>query len=94
MNFILIKIIFSICIVISINACHTFEHQNIFIQNKHKNSNKELLNKKNNNSKVNDKKSMENIEMAPIDTPKHTAKVQKITLQKNVKTISLDMIFF
>jgi len=85
MNHILIKIIFGICIVISINACHTFEHQNIFIQNKYKNSNLELLDKEDKNSKVNNKKSKKDIEMAPIETPKKTEEVQKLALQKKVK---------
>tara|TARA_B100000963_G_C22577419_1_gene649162 strand:- start:248 stop:772 length:525 start_codon:yes stop_codon:yes gene_type:complete len=85
MNFILIKIIFSICIVIFFNACHTFEHQNIFLQNNYKNSNNDLLVKNNKNPQVNDKKSIENIEMAPIDTPRQTEKVKKLTLQKKVK---------
>ena len=86
MKHIIIKIIFTICIVISISACHTFEHQNIFIQNKYKDSNQELLNKKNKNSKVDNRKSRKNIEMAPIDTPKQKEKVQKLILQKKVKT--------
>ena len=47
MKSILIKIIFGFCIVFSINACHTFEHQNIFNQNINKSSNAEVLDKKN-----------------------------------------------
>ena len=85
MKSILIKIIFGICIVISINACHTFEHQNIFIQNKYKNSNQDLLDMKDTNSKIDNKKSKKDIEMAPIETPKKTEEVQKLALQKKVK---------
>ena len=86
MKHIIIKIIFSVCIVISISACHTFKHQNIFIQNKYKNSNKELLNKKNKNPKVSDRNSKKNIEMVTIHTPKQKEKVQKLNLQKKFKS--------
>ncbi len=86
MKSILIKIIFSFCIVISMNACHTFEHQNIFNQNINKNSNEKLLDKENMKSKLTSKKSTENIEMAPIDMPKKTEIIHKLTLKKQVKT--------
>ena len=79
-----IKIIFCICIVFFINACHTFEHQNIFIQNINKISNEELLNK-NKTSKFTDKKSTNNGEMAPIEMPKQTETVQKLALQKKIE---------
>ena len=85
MKYILNKIIFGFCIVISLNACHTFEHQNIFIQNTNKKLNGELLDKVNKNSNSIVKKSTKNIEMAPIDLPKQTEIVQKATLQKKVK---------
>ena len=84
MNFFLIKIIFVICIVISMNACHTFEHQNIFNQNINKNSNEKLLDKQNINLKFNNKKSVKKSEIAPINLPKQTEKVQKVALQKKV----------
>ena len=54
MNYILIKFIFGFCIVIFVNACHTFEHQNIWMQNVNKNSNQVLLDSENKNTKVND----------------------------------------
>ena len=85
MKFFLIKIIFSICIVISLNACHTFEHQNFFNQNINKSSNEKLMRKKNINSKFTVKKSIENSEMAPINLPKQTEIVQKEALQKQVR---------
>ena len=90
MKFFLIKIIFSICIVISINACHTFEHQNIFNQDFNKSSNEKLLDKENINLKLTVKKSTENIEMVPIDLPKPTKTVQKVALQKKVKKPNTD----
>ena len=85
MKSILIKIIFGFCIVFSVNACHTFEHQNIFIQNINKKSNERLLEKKIKNSKSNFKKSTNNSEMAPINLPKPSEIVLKIPLQKRLK---------
>ena len=85
MKSILIKIIFGFCIVFSINACHTFEHQNIFNQNISKNSNVEVLNKKNKSSKFTVDESTNNSEMAPIEIPKQTETVQKLALQKKVE---------
>ena len=80
----LIKIIFGLCIVIFINACHTFEHQNIFFQKNVKNLNQELVVLENNISEKSDTNSKEINEMAPIETPKKTEKVQKVALQKKV----------
>ena len=85
MKSILIKIIFGFCIVFSINACHTFEHQNIFNQNISKNSNEEVLNKKNKSSKFTVDETTNNSEMAPIEMPKQTETVQKLALQKKVE---------
>ena len=101
MKFSLIKIIFGICIVISINACHTFEHQNIFNQDFNKSSNEKLLDKENINLKLTVKKPTENremvpidlpkaTEMVPIDLPKATETVQKVALQKKVKKPNAD----
>jgi hypothetical protein len=86
MKSILIKIIFGFCIVISMNACHSFDHKNIFIHNINKNSNKELLDKENKTSKFTVNKSTNNSEMAPIDMPKQKERVQKLALQKQIKT--------
>ena len=84
MKFILIKIIFGFCTVIFINACHTYKHQNIFIQNINKNSNVELLDK-NENSKSTVEISKNNTDMAPIEMPKQTETVQKLALKKQVE---------
>ena len=83
MKYYLIKIIFCICIALIVNACHTFEHQNIFTQNINKVSTEKLLDKENSKSGI--KKSKNNNEMAPIDIPKQTEKVKKLALQKKVK---------
>ncbi len=78
----LIKIFFGFCIVFSMNACHTFEHQNIFIQNK--NSNEEVLDKKDKSAEFTVEETTMNSEMAPIEMPKQTQTVQKLDLQKQV----------
>jgi hypothetical protein len=72
------------------NSCHTFEHQNIFIQDVNKVSNEKLLEKENKNSKFSIKKSKSNNEMAPIVIPKQTETVKKLALQKKVKIPNAD----
>ena len=84
-----IKIIFSFCIVVFINACHTFEHQNIFLENVNKSSNQELISRENKKHKVHYKKSIETSVMAPIHKPKKTEKVQKLALHKNLEIPSI-----
>ena len=85
MKLVIIKIIFGFCIVISISACHTFEHQNLFIQNNDRNLSLTPMDKEKKNSKVNSKKTIENSEMAPIKRPSQTERVEKLALQKKVK---------
>ena len=85
MKSIFIKIIFGFCTVISINAWHIYKHKNIFIQNNNKNSNVELLDKKNKTSKFTVEKSTNNSEMAPVEMPKQTETVQKLALKKQVE---------
>ena len=90
MKYCFIKIIFCICIVFFINACHTLEHQSIFTQNINKVSNEVLLGTGNKNSKFSIKISENNNEMAPIDIPKQTESVTKLALQKKVKITNTD----
>ena len=85
MKYYLIRIIFCICIVFFINACHTLEHQNIPIQNINRNSNAELLDEKNKNTKFKIENSINNNEMAPIDMPKKIKSVKKLALRNKVK---------
>ena len=85
MKSIFIKIIFGFCTVIFLNACHTYKHQNIFIQNINKNSNVELLDKKNKTSKFTVENSTNNKEMAPIEMPNQTEIVQKLALKKQME---------
>ncbi len=79
------KIFLCFCIVISVNACHTFEHQNIFIQNKKNNISQQINKDDNLNEKIDNKKTSSTNEMAPIKTPDKKEKVAKVALQKNVK---------
>ena len=67
------------------NACHTFEHQNIFLKNIKQNLKQRLPDTELKNSKISEKKPINNSEMAPIDLPKQKERVQKLTLQKKVK---------
>ena len=85
MKSILIKIIFCFCIVFSINACHTYKHQTISIQNNNKNSHVELSDKKNKILKFTVEKFSNDNEMAPIEMPKQTEIVKKLALKKQVK---------
>ena len=85
MKYYLIKIIFCICIVVSLNACHIHEHQYIFINDINKNANEVLLDSENKKAELSVKKSIKDSEMAPINLPKQTEIVQKLALQKQVK---------
>jgi len=85
MKSILIKIIFGFCTVIFMNACHTYNHQNIFINNINENSTVELLDEKNKTSKFTVEKSTNINEMAPIEMPNQTETVQKLDLKKQVE---------
>ena len=90
MKSIINKIVFGFCIVIFMNACHTFEHQNIFLKNFKTNTNQEISKKENKNliinkNKIRDENISDNTEMAPINVPKQKEKVQKLTLKKSKK---------
>ena len=90
MKSILNKIIFVICIVISLNGCHTFEHENPFVENNKGFLNQKIPDIKNKNTliskkNINNEKLLNNTEMAPIKTPSRKDKVQKLPLQKKVR---------
>lgn len=87
MKTIINKIIFAFCIVIFMSACHNFEHQNIFLKNIKQNVKERLPDTEIKNSKISEKKPINNSEMAPIDLPKQKERVQKLTLQKQVKIL-------
>ena len=89
MKSILNKIIFGICIVITLNGCHTFEHENPFVENNKGFLNQKIPDIKNKNTliskkNINNEKLLNNSEMAPIKTPSRKDKVQKLPLQKNL----------
>ena len=84
MKTIFIRIIFYFCIVVSINACQTIDHQKNFVNNVNKNKN-EILQNNNKKSKFSVKNSVKSNDMAPINLPKQTDTVQKLALQKQVK---------
>ena len=67
------------------SACHTFKHQNIFLENIKQNIKQQTLDTEIKNSKISEKKPLNNSEMAPIDLPKQKERVQKLTLQKKAK---------
>lgn len=90
MNSIINKIIFAFCIVIFMSACHTFEHQNIFLKNIKQNLKQQTPDTEIKNSKISEKKPINNSEMAPIDLPKQKERVQKLTLQKQIKIPKLN----
>ena len=85
MKSIINKIIFAFCILIFMSACHTFKHQNIFLENIKQNLKQQTPDTEIKNSKISEKKPINNIEMAPINLPKQKERVQKLTLQKQVK---------
>ena len=55
MKSIINKIIFSFCIVIFMSACHTFEHQNIFLENIKQNLKQQLPDTEIKNSIISEK---------------------------------------
>ena len=72
------------------NACHTFEHQNIFLKNIKQNLKQQLPDTEIKNSQISEKKTRNKSEMAPIDLPKQKERVQKLTLQKQIKVPKLN----
>ena len=86
MKSIINKIFLSVCIVVSLNACHTLEHQNFFLENIRNNQNQQVSEIDNKSQKINKKKPLNKKEMAPINAPEKKGKVKKVFLQKKVKT--------
>ena len=72
------------------SACHTFEHQNIFLKNIKQNLKQQLPDTEIKNSQISEKKTRNKSEMAPIDLPKQKERVQKLTLQKQIKVPKLN----
>ena len=86
------KIILNFAFILFLSSCHTFEHQNIFLNAKKKDArlNKEIddLEKKSTKTKIIDinvNKPSNKIEMAPINVPKQKQRVKTVTLSKKIK---------
>ncbi|MDC0226944.1 hypothetical protein OAK51_00460 [Alphaproteobacteria bacterium] len=91
MKKVLNKIILKLCILILISSCHTFEHQNIFIETARKEFQPSMIKKQQSNKidlkKIKDKKKkVIESDMAPISAPKKTKKVKKTALAKKFDT--------
>ena len=94
MKKVLNKIILKLCILILTTSCHTFEHQNIFIETARKELQPIIV--KNQESNENDlkkikekKKKLIESPMAPISVPEKTKKVKKTALVKKFKLNSI-----
>ncbi len=101
MKKVLNKIILNFCILSLISSCHTFEHQNIFIETARKNPQKNILNNKKPNykiiKKITEKEKITEDTMAPISVPNKIEKVKKVALAKKndvpkIKKFSLNAI--
>ena len=83
------KIIFNFVTFLSFSSCHTFEHQNIFLDTRNINENKiervYKIEEKNTKTKVDKEKPSNIIEMAPIKTPEQKQKVKTVALSKKVE---------
>ena len=85
MKKVLNKIILKLCILILTTSCHTFEHQNIFIETAQKKLQpiivKNQESNEHNKKKIKEKnKKLTESPMAPISVPEKTKKVKKTTL--------------
>ena len=102
MKKVLNKIILNLCILILTTSCHTFEHQNIFIETAKKKLQPIIVKNQGSNEddlkiiKEKKKKLIEN-SMAPISVPEKTKKVKKTALAKKfnapkIKNFKLNLI--
>ena len=98
------KIILNFALILFLSSCHTFEHQNIFLDTikRDKIKHKEIDNLKEKSTKtkiddINKHKPSNEIEMAPINMPKQKQKVKTVALSKKInipktKIFKLDVI--
>ena len=98
------KIILNFAVILLLSSCHTFEHQNIFLDTnkRDKRQNKELDNLKEKSTKtkiidINKNRPSNEIEMAPINVPKQKQRVKTVALSKKInipktKIFKLDII--
>ncbi len=85
------KIILNFTLILFLSSCHTFEHQNIFLDTKKKaeRQNKEIDNLEGKSTKteidyIDKNKSSHEIEMAPINVPKKKQRVKTVALSKKI----------
>ena len=96
------KIIFYFVTIFSLSSCHNLEHQNIFHDAIKKNQKQKIVNMEEKDTqtktkKIENKKSSNKDEMAPIVVPNQKQKVKTITLIKKInipksKKFKLDVI--
>ena len=96
------KIILYFVTIFFLSSCHTFEHQNIFLETVKKNQKQGIFNieekdTQKKSKKIEKKKSSNKDDVAPIKVPNQKQKVKTITLIKKInipktKKFDLDMI--
>ena len=96
------KIILYFVAIFFLSSCHTLEHQNIFLETVKQNQKQEIFNieekdTQNESKKIENKKSSNKDEMAPIKVPNQKQKVKTIALIKKInipKTKKIDLDVF
>jgi hypothetical protein len=96
------KIILYFVTIFFLSSCHTLEHQNIFLETVKKNQKQEIFNIEEKDTqikskKIENKKSSNKDEMAPIKVPNQKQKVKTVALIKKIniprtKKIDLNVI--
>ena len=98
------KIILNFALILFLSSCHTFEHQNIYLDTKKRDEIQyegiDNLKEKSKKTKIDDidkNKPSNEIEMAPINMPKQKQKVKTVALSKKInipktKIFELDVI--
>ncbi len=95
-------IILNFVTIFFLSSCHTFEHQNIFLETIKTNQKQKVVNTENKvintkNKGLDKKKTSVKAEMAPIKVPKQKEKVKTFALNKRIsspKTKKINLITF
>ena len=96
------KIILYFVTIFILSSCHTLEHQNIFLETVKKNQKQEIFNIEEKDTqikikKIENKKSSNKVDMAPIKVPNQKQKVKTLALIKKInipKTKKIDLDVF
>ena len=96
------KIILYFVTIFFLSSCHTFEHQNIFLETVKKSQKQKIFNieekdTQKKSKKIENKKSSNKVEMAPIKMPNQKQKVKTLALIKKInipKTKKFDLDVF